>query len=178
MTQIKWTRDTVYQNLGRNRYSRPSGINIQMLDGCIGDYTKGEKASEIHLEAINARGDINTGIRLILPVEQVEEFITALRAEVEREKNRLASMAKLQERGKLSADVVSRSLGTTVQIAPQTEEAAAWIKEHLPAAPDGQGRFVPTMVDHSYAPDIILGMIQSGLAVWDHDTCLLAQSPV
>lgn len=66
MAEVEFTAETHYYNLGRNRFSKPNGIHISVTQG------------EVHLQALNSRGGITQGLRLVVPLEHVEDLRNAL----------------------------------------------------------------------------------------------------
>lgn len=66
MAEVEFTAETAYQNLGRNRYSKPGGIQVSQTH------------QEIHLQAINGKGGLTQGLRLVVPLAHVGELRDAL----------------------------------------------------------------------------------------------------
>jgi hypothetical protein len=66
MAEVEFSTETQYHNLGRNRYSIPSGIQISVV------------GEEIHLLAINSKGRLTPGLRLVVPLAHVRDLRDAL----------------------------------------------------------------------------------------------------
>jgi hypothetical protein len=66
MAEVEFSTETQYHNLGRNRWGKPCGIQISVV------------GEEIHLLAINGRGKITQGLRLVVPMAHVRDLRDAL----------------------------------------------------------------------------------------------------
>ena len=66
MAEVEFTAETAYHNLGRNRYSKAGGIQVSQV------------LQEVHLQAINSKGGLTQGLRLVVPLAHLKEFRDAI----------------------------------------------------------------------------------------------------
>jgi len=66
MAEVEFTTETLYYNLGRNRFAKPCGIHIKV------------EADEVHLQALNTKGGVLQGLRLVVPLAHVRDLRDAL----------------------------------------------------------------------------------------------------
>lgn len=61
---VRFTVETYYENLGRNRYSRATGIRIEPVKW---NNNGVDKCDEVHMFGLGSKGTPTAGIRLVVP---------------------------------------------------------------------------------------------------------------
>lgn len=71
---VRFTKETWYQNLGRNRYSKPTGIRVKPVSCTLPD----TGYDEMHLFGLNSKGAPTEGLRLVVPRADLAKLRDAL----------------------------------------------------------------------------------------------------